>query len=145
MCVTLVMHCWAAHHCIRGSNPDACERSPASHAVYRFIQCTPLLVEKAGVAPDVTFGITTCKQERVQARDPLWIWNPWGMTHAVQNRSNQWLHKMGLGPTIFFYKKQKNIWGWLTTGIPVQEPNNQAGGRGDQLYEFRKVKTGLTP
>ena len=66
-----------------------CERSPVSHAVYTLIQCTPLLVEKAGVAPDVTFGITTCKQERVQVRDPLWIWNPWGRTHEVQNRSNQ--------------------------------------------------------
>ena len=41
------------------------------HAVYTLIQCTPLLVEKAGVAPDMTFGITTHKQERVQARDPL--------------------------------------------------------------------------
>ena len=43
------------------------------HAVYTLIQCTPLLVEKAGVAPDVTFRITACKQERVQARYPLWI------------------------------------------------------------------------
>ena len=43
------------------------------HAVYTLIQCTPLLVEKAGVTPDVTFGITACKQERVQARYPLWI------------------------------------------------------------------------
>ena len=43
------------------------------HAVYTLIQCTPLLVEKAGVTPDVTFRITACKQERVQARYPLWI------------------------------------------------------------------------
>ena len=43
------------------------------HAVYTLIQCTPLLVEKAGVAPDMTFRITACKQERVQARYPLWI------------------------------------------------------------------------
>ena len=48
------------------------------HAIYVLIQCTPLLVEKAGVPPDVTFRITACKQERVQARYPLWIWNPWG-------------------------------------------------------------------
>ena len=34
------------------------------HAVYTLIQCTPLLVEKAGVAPDVTFRITACKQEK---------------------------------------------------------------------------------
>ena len=43
------------------------------HAVYMLIQCTPLLVEKAGVTPDMTFRITACKQERVQARYPLWI------------------------------------------------------------------------
>ena len=43
------------------------------HAIYTLIQCTPLLVEKAGVAPDMTFRITACKQERVQARYPLWI------------------------------------------------------------------------
>ena len=77
------------------------------HAVYTLIQCTPLLVEKAGVAPDVTFRITACKQERVQARYPLWIWNPWGRTHEVQNRSNQWLHKMDLGPDKKFKKKKK--------------------------------------
>ena len=68
------------------------------HAVYMLIQCTSLLVEKAGVAPDMTFRITACKQERVQARYPLWIWNPWGRTHEVQNRSNQWLHNINLGP-----------------------------------------------
>ena len=51
------------------------------HTVYMLIQCTPLLV---GVAPDVTFGISTCKQGRVQVRDPLWIWNPWERTHEVQ-------------------------------------------------------------
>ena len=77
------------------------------HAVYTLIQCTPLLVEKAGVAPDVTFRITACKQERVQARYPLWIWNPWGRTHEVQNRSNQWLHKMDLGPDKNLKKKKK--------------------------------------
>ena len=43
------------------------------YAVYTLIQCTPLLVEKAGVAPDMTFRITACKQERVQVRYPLWI------------------------------------------------------------------------
>ena len=41
--------------------------------VYTLIQCTPLLVEKAGVAPVVTFRITARKQERVQARYPLWL------------------------------------------------------------------------
>ena len=97
-----VTHRWAAHHCVGGSNPNACERSLASHAVYMLIQCTPLLVEKAGVAPVVTFRIIARKQESMQARYPLWIWNPWGRTHEVQNRSNQWLHKMDLGPRNFF-------------------------------------------
>ena len=103
-CVT---HRWAAHHCVGGSNPNACERSLASHAVYTLIQCTPLLVEKAGVAPVVTFRITARKQESMQARYPLWIWNPWGRTHEVQNRSNQWLHKMDLGPNKNLKKKKK--------------------------------------
>ena len=75
--------------------------------IHTYTVCTPLLVEKAGVTPDVTFGITACKQESMQARDPLWIWNPWGRTHKVQNRSNQWLHKMGLGPTKNLKKKKK--------------------------------------
>ena len=71
--------------------------------LYMLIQCTPLLVEKAGVTPDVTFRITACKQERVQARYPLWIWNPWGRTHEVQNRSNQWLQQNGP------WSRQKNL------------------------------------
>ena len=65
---TLVPHRWAAHHCVGGSNPDAYERSLASYAVNMLILCTPLFVEKASVAPDVTFGITAHKQERVQVR-----------------------------------------------------------------------------
>ena len=53
------------------------------------------------------------KQERVQARGQLWIWNPWRRAHVVQNRSNPWLHKMGLGPTIFFKKISKFfLWKW---------------------------------
>ena len=91
--------------CVDGSNPNACERSLVSHAVYMLIQCTPLLVEKAGVTPVVTFRITARKQGRVQARYPLWIWNPWGRTHEFQNRSNQWLHKVDLGPNKNFKRK----------------------------------------
>ena len=92
------------------------------HAVYTLIQCTPLLVEKAGVAPDMTFGITVCKQERVQARDPLWIWIPWGRTHKVQNRSNQWLHKLGLVPTKIKKKKKSLRKGYVFSGVlPVRK------------------------
>ena len=42
-------------------------------AVYMPIQCTPLLVKKAGVPPDVTLRFTTCKQAHVQARGPPWF------------------------------------------------------------------------
>ena len=65
-----------------------------------------LLVEKAGVAPDVTLRFTTCKQVRMRAREPPWLWNPWGGSHEVQNRGNQWLHKMDLGATKI---KKKNF------------------------------------
>ena len=46
------------------------------------------------------------RQERMQARYPLWIWNSWGRTHKVQNRSNQWLHKINLGPNKKILKKR---------------------------------------
>ena len=51
------------------------------------------LVEKAGFSfgCDLRDHRTRARQSR--ARDPLWIWNPWGRTNEVQNRSNQWLHK----------------------------------------------------
>ena len=29
----------------------------------------------------------------------LWLWNPWGGSPKVQNKGNQWLHKMNLSPT----------------------------------------------
>ena len=48
---------------------DRCSREPVVHTL---IQCTPLLVEKAGVAPDVTLGFTMCKQVSVQVREPPW-------------------------------------------------------------------------
>ena len=38
-------------------------------AVYTPIQCTPLLVEKADVAPDVTLWFTACKQVCAQVRN----------------------------------------------------------------------------
>ena len=55
---------WAAHHCVGGSNPDACERNRASHAVYMLTQCTPLLVEKAGVTPEVNLRNLLCSGEK---------------------------------------------------------------------------------
>ena len=41
--------------------------------VYTLIQCTPLLVEKAGVAPDVTLRFTACKEVSVQVGEPPWL------------------------------------------------------------------------
>ena len=67
--------------------------------VYILLWCTALLVEKAGVAPDVTRRFTMHKQVSVLARDPPWLWNPWGESQEVQNRGNQWPHIMDLGPT----------------------------------------------
>ena len=100
---------------VRGSKWLGC------HAVYTLIQCTPLLVEKAGVAPDVTLGITARKQERVQARDPLRLWNPWGRTHKVQNWSKQWLHKLGLGPKNLKKRKKKRIYLYINGVNEVQK------------------------
>ena len=91
---------WVAqdHSCLPST---ACMRD--AQEASQVLQFTLLLVEKAGVAPDVTLRFTACKQVRVQVREPLWLWNPCGGPHKVQNRSNQWPHKMNLGPT-------KNSW-----------------------------------
>ena len=43
------------------------------NAVYTLIQCTTLLVEKAGVVPDMTLRLTACKQVSVQVRQPPWL------------------------------------------------------------------------
>ena len=70
----LVMHHLTAHHCIGGSNPNACERSQASHAVYTLIQCTPLLVEKAGVTLEVNLRNLLCTGEEAYKRGiPPWL------------------------------------------------------------------------
>ena len=97
---------------------------PGQPCHIHFIQCTLLLVEKAGVTPVVTFRITAHKQERVQVRDPLWLWNPWGRTHEVQNRSNQWLHKMDICPIKIKKKKKKKK---LVGDLPVttSQPDRQ--------------------
>ena len=85
------------------------ERSPASHAVYMLIQCTPLLVEKGDDNPDMTFRITKHKQEIVQVRDPLWIWNPWGRTHKVQKQEQSVAPQNGPWSNKFFLKKVGNV------------------------------------
>ena len=38
--------------------------------------CSPLLLAKAGVTLDVTLRLATHNQERLQAREPLWLYNP---------------------------------------------------------------------
>ena len=78
---------WAAHHCVGGSNPNACERSLASHAIYMLIQYTPLLVEKAGVAPEVNLRNPLCAgEEACKWGNPPWLWNPGQTSPEVQNR-----------------------------------------------------------
>ena len=63
--------------CIAGSNPNACQRSLASHAIYTLIQCTPLLVEKAGVAREVNLRNPLCTGEEAhKLGNPPWLWNP---------------------------------------------------------------------
>ena len=83
----LVTHRWAAHHCVGGSNPNAYERSLTSHAVYMLIQCTPLLVEKASVAPEVNLRNPLCAGEEARKwGNPPWLWNPGQTSPEVQNR-----------------------------------------------------------
>ena len=67
----------------------------------RRIQCTPLLVEKAGVTPVVTFRITACKKESAGKISTLDL-KP---NEEGQNRSNQWLREMDLGPNQKLKKK----------------------------------------
>ena len=64
------------------------------------IQCTPLLVEKACVAPEGTLGFTTHMQVSVQAREPPWLSNLWGgvtrspkQGQSVATRHGPWSNK----------------------------------------------------
>ena len=50
---------------------DGCPEGDS--AVHMLIQCTPILVEKTDVAPDVTLRFTVCKQVRMQARELPWL------------------------------------------------------------------------
>ena len=50
------------------------ERGPEGKpAADTLIQCTPLLVEKAVVSPDVTLRFTMPKHISVQVREPPWL------------------------------------------------------------------------
>ena len=53
--------------CLREGCPEG------GPAVYVLIQCTPLSVEEAGVAPGVTLRFTACKHVSVQVREPPWL------------------------------------------------------------------------
>ena len=72
------------------------------------IQCTSLMVEKASVASDMILRFTAHNQVTVQAREPTWLWNPWGWSHEVQYGGNQWPHKMDLGPSKIKKKQTMN-------------------------------------
>ena len=92
----------AIHHCLPST---ACMRD-----VQKWVYCThsytvyTLLVEKADVAPNMTLMFTVYKQVWVLAREPP----SWGGSHKVQNRGNQWPHKMDLGPAKENIKKALN-------------------------------------
>ena len=69
-------------------------------AVYMFIQCTPQLVEKAYVAPDVTLRFTVCKQVLMQVKN-----HPGFETHGEGHMKS----KIGAisGPTKWTLVQQK--------------------------------------
>ena len=78
-----------ALRCLREGCPEG------EFAVYMLIQCTPLLVEKAGVAPDMTLCTSKykCKGENHPGFESH------GEGHTESKIGNQWPHKMDLGPT----------------------------------------------
>ena len=55
---------FVSHYCLPSSWHD--RRVEGEPAVHMLIQCTPLLVEKAGVAPDMTIRFIVHKQTKVQ-------------------------------------------------------------------------------
>ena len=66
-----------------------------------------LLVEKTGVAPDVTLGFIARKQVSVQVREPPWLWSPWRGSHEVQNRAISGPTKWTLVQQKIFKKRSK--------------------------------------
>ena len=108
---------------------------PGQPCRIHFIQCTLLLVEKAGVAPVVTFRITARKQERVQARDPHWLWNPWGRTHLQARKS------AGERSTLALKPMRKDTWS------PKQEQSMapQNGHLSNKKFKKKKKKDLFTP
>ena len=64
-------------------------------------------MENVDVAPDMTFRITIGKQENVQVRDLLWIWNPWGRTHKVPKQEQSVAAQKWALVQQFFLKKNK--------------------------------------
>ena len=83
-----------AIHCLHEGCPEG------EPAVTTLIQYTLLLVEKVGAAPDMNFRF------------------PWGRSHEVQNRGNQWPHKIDLGPT----KNLCKSCNWWIQGAPLAHP-----------------------
>ena len=114
------------------SNPNACERSLASHAVYMLIQCTPLLVEKAGVAPEVNLRNPLCTDEEARKwGNPPWLWNPGQTSPEVQNRGISSPTKRTCVLQKFFKKKKYNLtftsapheryfWEWWINYLPLR-------------------------
>ena len=67
----MIRICLSVHSCLPSA---ACMKYVQKVGLlYTLVQCTPLLVEKACVAPDVTLRFTTNKQVSVQVREPPWL------------------------------------------------------------------------
>ena len=68
-------------------------------ALYTFIQYTPLVVEKAGVAPHITIKFTMHGQVSVQSAGQRTTLTLKPMGASIQSRGNQWHQKIDFGPT----------------------------------------------
>ena len=93
-----------------------------------FIQGTPLLVEKADVAPNMTIRFNPCKQERLQLREPLWLKTMEMVTLNPKKSGNQWPHKIDLGQT----KRLKKEFYLLTHN--AQYKNKSIENRNGDVY-----------
>ena len=79
-------------------NPDACERSLASHAVY-----TLYSVHSYWWKRQVSHQLWPSGSQHTSKKECRWEIH----SHEVQNKSNQWLHKNGHWSNKKFKKKKK--------------------------------------
>ena len=77
---------------------------------------------KSSVAPDVTIRFTACKQVSVAGKRTALALKG---SYKVQNRGNQWLHKMDLGPTKIKTKTKSTMNNWVTKTLYILVCHNQ--------------------